>query len=188
MPGVRNQDAELARRAAEGDAASRDELVRQYGPASFRCARSLGLGDHDAEDVAQEVMVKLLGSIDRYDPSRAAIGTLVYRMTVNTVHDFRSRPARREVRGSTTVMKSLSNPRSAAEARRMENGEMRELIVRAVRDLPGRQRQVCALHDLEGLSIADTAAALEITPTNVRVHLTHARRALRERLGHLLEG
>ncbi|MHC4916440.1 MAG: RNA polymerase sigma factor, partial [Planctomycetota bacterium] len=43
-------------------------------------------------------------------------------------------------------------------------------------------------HDLEGLSIADTASTLEITPTNVRVHLTHARRALRERLGHLLEG
>jgi RNA polymerase sigma-70 factor (ECF subfamily) len=185
---VRKQDADLARRAADGEAAARDELVSRYGPASFRCARSLGLGDHDAEDVAQEVMVKLLGSIARYDPSRAAIGTLVYRMTVNTVHDFRGRPARREVRGSTTVMKAVPNPRSGAEAERLENSEMRSLIVRAVRDLPGRQRQVCVLHDLEGLSIADTASTLEITPTNVRVHLTHARRALRERLGHLLEG
>jgi DNA-directed RNA polymerase specialized sigma24 family protein len=53
---------------------------------------------------------------------------------------------------------------------------------------PERQRQVFVLHDLEELSVPDTAAALEITETNVRVQLCSARRALRERLAHLLEG
>ena len=185
---MREKDAQLARRAAAGDAAAREELVQTYGPASFRTARSLGIGEHDAEDVAQEVMVKLLGAVGRYDPERAAIGTLVYRMTVNAVHDLRARPARREVEANTTVMQAVPSPRTAAEAERLEHGELRALIVTQVRNLPERQRQVCVLHDLEGLSIADTAATLEITTTNVRVHLTHARRALRERLAHLLEG
>jgi RNA polymerase sigma-70 factor (ECF subfamily) len=109
-------------------------------------------------------------------------------MTVNAVHDLRAKPQRKEVGASTTVMRSIPNPRDRAEAERLEFGEMRALIVNAVRTLPQRQRQVCVLHDLEGLSIADTAASLDITQTNVRVHLTHARRALRERLSHLLEG
>jgi RNA polymerase sigma-70 factor (ECF subfamily) len=185
---VREQDAKLARRAAGGDPAAREELVRRYGPVSFRCARSLGLSDHDAEDIAQDVMVKLLGAIGRYDPKKAAIGTLVYRITVNAVHDFRAKPQHRETGASTTVIRAVPSPRTRAEAEKLEFGEMRALIVNQVRTLPARQRQVCVLHDLEGMSIADTAAALEITPTNVRVHLTHARRALRERLAHLLEG
>jgi RNA polymerase sigma-70 factor, ECF subfamily len=185
---VRKKDAELARRAAGGDPAAREELVRAYGPVSFRCARTLGLGDHDAEDIAQEVMIKLLKAIGRYDPERAAIGTLVYKMTVNAIHDLRAKPSRREVGASTTVFGAIPNPRTRAEAEALEFGEMRQLIVNAVRHLPQRQRQVCVLHDLEGQSISNTAAALEITTTNVRVHLTHARRALRERLSHLLEG
>ncbi len=185
---MRKKDAELARRAAKGNPAAREELVRTYGPVSFRCARSLGLGDHDAEDLAQDVTIKLLGTIGRYDSERAAIGTLVYRMTVNAVHDLRAKPSRREVEANTAILSAIPNPGSRAEAEALELGELRQLIVNAVRHLPLRQRQVCALHDLEGQSIADTAAALEITTTNVRVHLTHARRALRERLGHLLEG
>ena len=185
---MRDKDAQLASRAARGDADAREELVRKYGPASFRTARSLGLGEHDAEDLAQEVMLKLVGAIRRYDPQRAAIGTLVYRMTVNAVHDFRARPARREVGVDTTVLRTLPSPASGAEVQRLEYGELRAVIVSQVRNLPERQRQVCVLHDLEGLSITDTAETLEITPTNVRVNLTHARRALRERLAHLLEG
>lgn len=185
---MRKRDAEIARRAAGGEPAAREELVRTYGPVSFRCARTMGLGDHDAEDIAQEVVVRLLGAIGRYDAERAAIGTLVYRMTINAIHDLRAKPSRREVGASTTVFSAIPNPRSRAEAEALEFGETRQLIVNAVRHLPQRQRQVCTLHDLEGQSIAETAAALEITTTNVRVHLTHARRALRQRLSHLLEG
>ncbi len=184
---MRKKDAEVARRAAGGEPAAREELVRTYGPISFRCARTLGLGDHDAEDIAQEVMLKLLGAIGRYDSKRAAIGTLVYRMTVNAIHDLRAKPSRREVGASTTVFSAIPNPKNRAEAEALEFGEMRQIIVNSVRHLPLRQRQVCVLHDLEGQSIADTATALEISTTNVRVHLTHARRALRERLRHLLE-
>jgi RNA polymerase sigma-70 factor (ECF subfamily) len=148
----------------------------------------MGLGEHDAEDVAQEVVLRLLGTAGRYDPRRAALSTLVYRMTVNAVHDFRARPSRREVGADTTAMLSLPAAGANRETRRPAERELRDIVADAVELLPERQRQVCALHDLEGLSIAETAAALEITATNVRVHLTHARRALRQRLAHLLEG
>lgn len=159
-----------------------------HGPASYRCARSLGLGEHDAEDVAQEVLLKLLGVMARYDPEKAAIGTLVYRMTMNATADHRRKPARREVRADTGMIRAVPDPDSHDEAERLEHGELRELITATVHELPERQRQVCVLHDLEGMSVADTAHTLEITPTNVRVHLTHARRALRERLARILEG
>jgi RNA polymerase sigma-70 factor (ECF subfamily) len=185
---VNETDAELARRAAAGEPAAAEQLARTYGPAAFRVARSLGLGEHDAEDLAQEVLVRLLGLLGRYRPERASLGTLVYRMTANAVSDFRGRPAAREARADSEVLRGAGDPRGGTGAERLEAAELRELILAAAAGLPERQRQVFILHDLEELPVGDVAAALETSPGNVRVHLCSARRALRERLAHLLEG
>jgi RNA polymerase sigma-70 factor (ECF subfamily) len=185
---VNETDAELARRAAAGEPAAAEELARTHGPAAFRVARSLGLGEHDAEDLAQEVLVRLLGLLGRYDPERASLRTLVYRMTANAVSDFRSRPAAREARADSELLRSAPDPRGYTEAGRLEAAELRRLILAAAAELPERQRQVFILHDLEELPVGDVAAALETSASNVRVHLCSARRALRERLAHLLEG
>jgi RNA polymerase sigma-70 factor (ECF subfamily) len=185
--GVKDSDSDLARRAAAGEAAAREQLARAHGPVSFRVARSLGLDEHDAEDVAQEVMLRLFASLGRYDPARARMGTLVYRMTVNAANDLRSSRARCPAGADTTAVLSAPAPRPAPPAAGDDTGELHRAVTAAVAGLPLRQRQVCTLHDLEGLSIADTAAALELTVTNVRTHLTYARRALRQRLAGLLE-
>jgi RNA polymerase sigma-70 factor (ECF subfamily) len=185
---VKQTDADLARRAARGDPAAAEELARAHGPAAFRLARSLGLGEHDAEDVAQEVMVGLLRMLGRYDPERAALGTLVYRMTLNAVTDVRRRQAGRPGQADSEVFRSAPDPRGAPAPAVDEPGRVRMAVLAAAQGLPERQRQVFVLHDLEELSIAEAAAALEITETNARVHLCSARRTLRERLAHLLEG
>jgi len=185
---VNETDAALARRAARGDPAAAEELARAHGPAAYRLARTLGLGEHDAEDVAQEVLVKLLGMLGRYDPERASLGTLVYRMTANAVADARRKLAGFRNPADSDVLRSAPDPRGAEAPAAGEPGAIRRAVLAAAQDLPERQRQVFILHDLEELSVGDTAAALEITETNVRVHLCSARRTLRERLAHLLEG
>jgi len=186
---VKETDAELARRAARGDPAAAEELARAHGPAAFRLARSLGLDEHDAEDVAQEVLVRLLGMLGRYDPDRAALGTLVYRMTVNAAADLRRKQAVRPGRADSEVLRSAPAREEYSEpAIGNDPGRIRRAVLAAAQDLPERQRQVFVLHDLEELSIPEAAAALEISETNVRVQLCSARRALRERLAHLLEG
>jgi len=183
---VRETDAELASRAARGDPAAAEELARAHGPAAFRLARSLGLDEHDAEDVAQEVLVRLLGMLGRYDPERAALGTLVYRMTVNAAADLRRSQAGRPGRADTEVLRSAPARASAAEPGAADAGHIRRAVLAAAQDLPERQRQVFVLHDLEELSVSEAAAALEISETNVRVQLCSARRALRGRLAHLI--
>ncbi len=186
---MRETDAELARRASRGDPGAAEELARAHGPAAFRVAQSLGLGEHDAEDVAQEVLVRLLGALARYDPARASLATLVFRMTANAVADLRRRQAARPGQADTEALRTApAREDGRADAAGDEPGRIRMAVLAAAQGLPERQRQVFVLHDLEELSIGDTAAALEITETNVRVHLCSARRALRERLAHLLEG
>jgi RNA polymerase sigma-70 factor (ECF subfamily) len=185
---VNTEDAVLARRAVSGEAAAAEELARRHGPAAFRLARALGLGEHDAEDVAQEVLVRLLKMLDRYDPEKASLGTLVHRMTMNAASDHRRRQAGREVSSEDADLRAAPNARSFTEAAGLAPGEIRRAVLAAADGLPERQRQVFVLHDLEELPVADVAAALEITATNVRVHLCAARRTLRGKLAHLLEG
>lgn len=180
--------AEIARRAASGDAAAAEALARACGPIAFRVARAAGLGEHDAEDLAQDVLLRLVGMLDGYDPQRAAPETLVYRMTLNAAADARARAGRRESRAATAVLDSAADPRAAAPGDGLAAADLRRLITAAAMELPERQRRVFLLHDLEGLGAAETAAAMGITETNVRVHLCAARRALRRRLAHLLEG
>jgi RNA polymerase sigma-70 factor, ECF subfamily len=184
---LRTEDAELARLVQSGDSQARDSLVGTYGAASYRTARSMGVEASTCEDLAQDVMIGLLGMIHRYDPKRASLATLVYRMTINAVNDVLRKMKRGEQRARTSVMMALPSRQAEKEAQRMEFSDMQPLIVQAIKNLPQRQRQVSVLHDLEGLSIADTAEALKLSVTNVRVHLTHARRKLRETLAHLLE-
>jgi RNA polymerase sigma-70 factor (ECF subfamily) len=185
---VKETDAELARRAARGDPAAAEELARAHGPAAFRLARSLGLDEHDAEDVAQEVLVRLLGMLGRYDPERASLGTLVYRMTANAVADLRRKQAARPGRADTEVLRSAPAREAALTPAAEDPGQIRLAVLAAAQMLPERQRQVFVLHDLEELTVAEAAAALEISETNVRVQLCSARRSLRERLSHILEG
>lgn len=184
---MNEKDAVLASRAAGGQPEAAEELARQHGPAAYRLARSLGLGEHDAEDVAQEVIVRLLGMLERYDPEKAALSTLVYRMTTNAVCDARRKLAGFRTPDDSDVIRSAP-ARGAGPAAPGGGDGVRQMVLAAAESLPERQRQVFILHDIEELSVAQAAAALEISETNVRVQLCSARRALRERLAHLLEG
>jgi RNA polymerase sigma factor (sigma-70 family) len=133
---VKKTDAELARRAARGDPAAAEELARTHGPAAFRLARLLGLGEHDAEDVAQEVLVGLLGMLGRYDPDRASLGTLVYRMTANAVTDLRRKQAGRPGRAETEVLRSTPDTRGTGGSDGGEPGEIRRAVLAAAESLP----------------------------------------------------
>lgn len=182
---MKSEDSELARRAAAGEAEAVECLVRLYGPLICRTARSLGCSPHDGEDVAQNVLLKLLSALKRYDPRQAALRTWVYRMTVNAVADQRRSSRPREQSMETELLHEIPDHHRPADS--PETGEVRAAVERAAAALPEQQRRVFALHDLEGLSAAETAAALELSAGNVRVHLCHARRTLRKRLAYLLE-
>jgi RNA polymerase sigma-70 factor (ECF subfamily) len=184
----RSDDLVAAALAGDADAIAR--LFRREHAPVWRLCMGLLADRDDADDAAQDAMLKLLDQLPRFDPGRA---WATWRNTVvlNHCRDRLRRDAARARAEASAVELSLPallpspspGPLDAAA-----RGEVAELVTRSLRHLSPREREAFVLHDLEGGSTDEVAAALSIAESTVRVLLATARRRLRELLAPRLTG
>ena len=147
-----------------GDAAAFDALVARFGALVLRVARSI-VGETDAEDVAQEVFLRLYRAVGSVDPDRPLEPFLV-RIAVNVSRSQRGRRARRrEERLEAAADREGRGPRTGAA---LHAEDVRRALLDASAALTERERLVFRLRDLEGLEVSVVAGALGIAPVTVR--------------------
>jgi RNA polymerase sigma-70 factor (ECF subfamily) len=146
-----------------------DDLVRRHQAMVFRTAwRMLG-SPADAEDVAQDVFLKLHGY--RGEASTAWI----YRVTVNLCLDqIRKRRPQSE---ETTLATLVAEGQSPEE--RFEHSEMQLRLARLIARLPERERACLVLRDLEGLNSREVAVILDCSEETVRSAIHRAKEKLK---------
>ena len=173
---------ELAEKAGKGEREALERLAGALRPLVCRWALVITGDPDDAEDVAQVVLMKTLGSLERFD-RRSKFTSWVYRITRNASLDHQRRK-RRDLR----LMDRLAAP-AALEAPPMEDPldeiEMKrtlQLIRALLGKLSTRQREVFDLVDLQGLKPAEAARLLEMNPNTLRVQLLRARRTMRREM------
>lgn len=165
-------DEALAVRAAAGDHAAFEQLVRRHaGPLLAFCRRLLG-DAAEAEDKVQEAFLRAYRGLDRFDPARR-FSSWLYRIAQNACVD--ALRARRE-------WAPLDEAEPAASHAPPLPAEASPRVAQAVGDLPARQRAVLHLKYALGLDAVEIAERLDMTPGNVRVVLHRAIKLLRERL------
>ena len=171
--------ADLVPRAARGDAEALDRLLGRCRPSVYRWALVQTGDAADAEDVAQEVLVRLHTSLHRF-AGRSRFTTWLYQVTRNEASNLRRRLGRwlhlaaalaREAQAGT---EARDDPAGRVHAERVA-----ALAEQLLHGLPPRQREVFHLADLEGCTLGEVAERLGMSPVTARVHLFHARRALR---------
>ena len=174
--------AELVPRAQGGDAGALDALLRACRDTVYRWALVQTADAEDAEDVTQDVLIRLQGSLHRF-AGRSRFTTWLYRVTRNEAASF-GRRVRSRLRLADAVTREtgaeaadFADPLAPIHARKVA-AVARDLLLR----LPRRQREVFHLADIEGCSADEIAARLGMSPVTARVHLLHARRALRSQL------
>ena len=174
----------LVAAALRGDASSRDELLRQVRASVLRYALARGLPDADAQDLAQDVCIGLLKAMPGWTDQGRPLWAYVFAIARNKFADrTRAHYARKEVPmgEESAFLFDTADPRPGPEAlAEADDGtaEMRRLLS----TLPTTQREVLLLRVAVGLSAAETAAVLELTPGSVRVIQHRAVGALRSRL------
>jgi RNA polymerase sigma factor (sigma-70 family) len=172
------EDAELARRAREGDDDAYEELVKRYGPIAVRVAW-LVTRDHDeAQDAAQEAFVKAYYALPRFRPDLPFRPWLL-RIVANEARN-RARSGRRRDRlalRAATVSDgdAAPSPETAALAQ-----EDREALVSALNRLAPRDREVIGYRFLLGLSEAETAEVLDVRLGTAKSRLSRAMAKLRQ--------
>lgn len=175
----------VAHRAAAGDTAAFETIMRQHNRMLFRAARSILRDDAEAEDCLQSAYLLAFRSMDRF-AGRSKLSTWLVRIVINEAIGRSRKLARREAMvpigelGDEDSL-SLASPRAMPEQEAIR-GEMRRSMQKRIDALPRSLRQVFVLRALEELSVEETARALGITGAAVRIRFFRARGRLRRAL------
>jgi RNA polymerase sigma-70 factor, ECF subfamily len=187
-------EATLIERLRGGDATALERVMEQFAPRVYRLAYGITRNEADAEEVVQDVFLSLFRKIDGFE-GRAALGTWIYRISVNAaLIKRRGKRAELEVfledhlptfredghrEGDRAML--LADWSETPEEELLSN-ETRRAVRRMITSLPDRYRVVLLLRDLEGLSNEETAEILGDSVASVKSRLHRARMALREQV------
>lgn len=182
-------ETQLVRQAQLGDLDAFYELVRPVERTIFAMALSVVGNDADAEEVAQEAVLKAFKGICGFRGD-AKFSTWLVQITLNEArmklrkerrHLFESLETSQRDDEGEFVPKNLADWREIP-SETLELKELREALAQALDSLPAKYRAVLTLRDMQQLSIAETALALGITESSVKTRLLRARLQMREAL------
>jgi RNA polymerase sigma factor (sigma-70 family) len=176
---ILQDEARLVARARQADEAAWIAIVRTYQEPVFRMAYLI-LGErHEAEDAAQETLIRAYRSLDRFDPQRPLKPWLLS-IAANTAKNRRRAGWR-----YTQAIKRLFRLEAgvAADPYEGSNQAVDSLnLWQAVQSLPLNDQQIIYLRYFMELSVAETAGALDIAPGTVKSRLNRALVRLKEKI------
>jgi RNA polymerase sigma-70 factor, ECF subfamily len=176
-------DFQVVERIQSGDNDAFDELMRRYKrPVVNFIYRMLGDAS-EADDVAQEVFVRVYQHIGEFTP-RAKFSTWLFALAHNAALD-RSRWRKRHPTESLDSVPEAATATSVADQTHIN--EVGKHIATAVAALPEDQRTAIVLAEYQGMSYAEIAAIMRCSEKSVESRLYRAKQTLRERLRFLLE-
>jgi len=171
-----------------GDRAEFARLVDEYSSPIYRLGLRMLGNSQDAEDVLQNTFINALTHIQKFE-GRSSLATWLYRIASNEAL-MMIRKKKPEVNlddaeggdEDEDLKPTQFVDWSALPEDELLSGEGKKFLDEAINTLPESLRIVFLLRDVEGLSIKETADALNLTETNVKTRLLRARMALREGL------
>jgi RNA polymerase sigma-70 factor (ECF subfamily) len=166
----------LIQRSKAGDQIAFSEIFEQYKNLVYKTAYLLLDNPHEAEDALQEIFVKVYRSLDKYQPSKSAFSTWLYRITVN--HCLNQR--RKQLLVPNTLQKSRfsSQPLRILEDQYADE----QAIQQALNHLSGKLRTVIVLRYYHELAYADIAQILEIPLGTVQSRLNQGMKKIQHAL------
>jgi RNA polymerase sigma-70 factor (ECF subfamily) len=165
-------DAELVGRAREGDGAAFGQLVERHYDFVYRVAYRWCGRKQDAEDIAQEVCIRLGKAIRGYRGG-GAFTSWLYAMAMNAARDL-GRKTTRE-----TAKTEAFGAHALIETQAQDEDDPIDQMWAAVRQLPAKQREAVTLVYGEGLSHAAAAEAMAVSEATVSWHIHEAKKRLR---------
>lgn len=171
----------LLTRAASGDAAAFEQIVVRHERRVLTLSWRLLGAMEDAQDAAQEVFLRTFKYLHRFDTQKPFEPWLV-RMTVNVCRDLgRARQQRGAVlvEGRTCDRVELRDSGNDPHAE-LQFEQQRQVLYRALNELPEKERTAFVLRDIEGMTTAETAGALGSSEATVRSQISSARLKIRK--------
>ncbi len=195
----RTKDIQLVRNLQMGDEEAVRELADRYGHRIFQMALRHMKNREDAEEVTQDVLMKVYRKIDKFRGD-AALSSWIYRITFNTamsrLRTHRAERAAETERNRVAASQDqadTSTARQQADWSRLPDEELlrrqlREAVAEALPRLPEIYRVPVVLRDIEGLSTEEASNKLRVKDQTLKSRLHRGRVMLRRQLGDFTSG
>lgn len=165
-----------------GDRAAFEELVRRHADRLYAVVVRFLADGEEAQDVTQEAFLRAWRSIGRFR-GQSQFFTWLYRIGINEAKRWAGRRPPAELITSLDDDPVPEAPDwSQAPQLRLEQSDLRDVLERAVRELPMRYRATVILRDIEGLSTSEASEVMELSEAAFKSRLHRARLAVRRSL------
>ena len=187
-------ERELVQRVKDGDQNAFRELVERYKKQIYYLALDLTGDHHDAEDVSQEVFIKVYRGIGKFRYG-SKLGTWLHRITVNAYLDSKRKKSFKMVslhenkqESGTTPLDVPADGQTANPDLAADSADVGEHIRRALEGLSEHERAVFVLRHYHDLSLKEISTTMNIAEGTVKSHLFRSVRKLRDRLSYYKQG
>jgi RNA polymerase sigma-70 factor (ECF subfamily) len=183
QPGLSESDSDLLDRCRRGEEAAWRELVAHHTRKVFALAYRFSGRVDEAEDLTQEIFVKVYQSLDRYKEAEGAFpGWLMTVARHRAIDHYRRRRLERmSRRDDPEAVEAMASPEDGP-LRSLERHERIQFVHRGLRSLPPDLREPLILFDLQGVPYEEIAATLQLPLGTVKSRINRGRVELAKRL------
>ena len=183
---AKEDDQKLVRQICDGDIASFRELVERHKKKVYYLAYDMTGDHHDAEDISQEVFIKVFRFIKNFRQD-AKLSSWIYQVTVNTCIDAqRKKKAKPQVLMESSQMESIHHTASQKSTslsepeRKAFSGLLQERIRQMLHNVSPRERSVFVLRYYNDLKIGEIAEILNVSVNTIKSLLSRAKKKLKK--------
>lgn len=184
-------DVELMLRTKDGDHAAFEQLILRHQNAVIGTVAKMLGNASEAQDISQQVFLRLWKSAKRYKP-KAKFTTYLFTIARNLVFNETAKKARRKTHSleeqeeNSFTAATTSDPKKSPDQEILQV-ELRAAVDQAIEALPEKQRLAVILRRYENLPYEDIAAITKLSVSAVKSQLFRARTTLRETLSSYLD-
>ncbi len=170
-----------------GDKELYEVIIRRYNSRLYKIARSIIREEADVEDIMQEAYIKAFQNLDQFE-GRAQFSTWLTRILINEAFARKKKNNRYSNYtlnndpddGATEQL--LESIMELSQEQKIIRGNVKQILESAIDSLDDKYRTVFVMRLIEGISVTETAAALDISEENVKIRLYRAKSFLKDLL------
>jgi RNA polymerase sigma factor (sigma-70 family) len=177
-------DIEIIHKIRNGENQLFELLIRRNNPFLYRIGRAYNYNHQDTEDLMQETYINAFYSLDKFQ-NNSSFKTWITRIMLNNCYQKKQKFSFQNEKPVERIQNEKNNPmfhNQSNTEKNVLNKELGQVLESALNAIPEEYRMVFAMRELNGLSSAETAEALSITESNVKVRLNRTKALLRSEI------